>query len=572
MTKTKIASAACLSVALATAVTLTSCDTVTAPQPVGTIEITISTIGVNIDLDVDGYLLQLDAQTARVAASSSTLTYTKVPVGRHTLNLDGIAPNCSLQEGSGRSVDVTDGATSLASFAVSCGANVGTITVTTATSGPDATTNRYSVTLPGRGPVGLDPNGTQTFTGVRAGTVGLTLQNVPENCVATGRNQTVTIPFGGAIEVGFVVECVAFGEVQMTASTTGEDFPNSYEVTVDAQQSSSRRIISVGANGPSTPLRLAPGTYVFNGNLLDNCTSVTPNPQAVTVAPVVLTTVELKVTCAHSPRFAYVSGTDSVDIWVAAANGTSRLRVTTQPGWDGDPAWSPDGKQIAFASERDGNREIYVMNGDGSNPVRLTFTNFSDYRPAWSPDGSRIAFVSERDGNAEIYLMNADGTNPVRLTDNPAFDGDPDWSPDGSRIAFRSARSGTGGIWIMDAEGSNAHQLTTNFLGDWQPAWSPDGLRIAFSHGVAGNIRDIFVINSDGSKQGALTHGLVDATDPSWSADGRRIAFGQVSQDCLGYYGRFYECTPYITVVNLANLIIETLPAETPAFNPTWQR
>ena len=104
-----------------------------------------------------------------------------------------------------------------------------------------------------------------------------------------------------------------------------------------------------------------------------------------------------------------------------------------------NPSWSPDGSQIAFDSDRDGNWEIYVMDADGSNPTNLTNNAADDQRPAWSPDGSKIAFHSNRDGNLdEIYVMDADGSNPIRLTNNTDNDHCPSWSPDGSKIAFRS--------------------------------------------------------------------------------------------------------------------------------------
>ena len=84
-----------------------------------------------------------------------------------------------------------------------------------------------------------------------------------------------------------------------------------------------------------------------------------------------------------------------------------------------DPTWSPDGKRIAFSSNRDGNLEIYVMNADGSQQTRLTNNSSFDDYPAWSPDGKRIAFTSYRDRKYEIYVMNADGSGMRQLTEQP---------------------------------------------------------------------------------------------------------------------------------------------------------
>jgi hypothetical protein len=112
------------------------------------------------------------------------------------------------------------------------------------------------------------------------------------------------------------------------------------------------------------------------------------------------------------------------------------LHGKSKPGDVQTPAWSPDGRKIAFVSDRDGNSEIYVIHADGSEQRNLTRQPASDSHPSWSPDGRKLAFVSRRDGNAEIYVMNADGSELRNVTRTPSDDLDPAWSPNGRAIAF----------------------------------------------------------------------------------------------------------------------------------------
>ena len=108
------------------------------------------------------------------------------------------------------------------------------------------------------------------------------------------------------------------------------------------------------------------------------------------------------------------------------------------------------------------------MNVDGTGVTALTHDGA--YDPAWSPDGGRIAFASTSDGDPEIYVMNADGSSVTRLTTDPSHDWSPSWSPDGSMIAFESDRNGRVGIWVMDANGADVHQLVD---AGCCPAWQP---------------------------------------------------------------------------------------------------
>jgi len=222
---------------------------------------------------------------------------------------------------------------------------------------------------------------------------------------------------------------------------------------------------------------------------------------------------------------AFASDRDgNFEIYVMNADGTGQTRLTNSLGVDRDPAWSPDGSKIAFTSDRDGNSEIYVMNADGTGQARRTNNAAEDGEPAWSPDGSKIAFTSDRDGNANIYVMNAGGTGQTRRTNNAAEDGEPAWSPDGTKIAFASNRDGDREIYVVNADGKGQTRLTNSPRDDFAPAWSPGGSKIAFQTNRDWNY-EIYVMNADGTGQTNLTNNSVSDGVPAWSPGGSQIAF-----------------------------------------------
>ncbi|MEO6259266.1 MAG: hypothetical protein ABIP63_02915, partial [Thermoanaerobaculia bacterium] len=189
---------------------------------------------------------------------------------------------------------------------------------------------------------------------------------------------------------------------------------------------------------------------------------------------------------------------------------------------------------LAFVSERDGNPEIYVMNVDRTGLLRLTDHGGYDGDPAWSPDGKRIAFVSDRAGGRDVYVMDADGSNVARRTDE-GLNGAPAWSPDGKTIAFSSLRGGQFRIYVMSVDGDWAHPTPVGYDRGWNthPAWSPDGARIAFVSDwrAFDFVYDVYVMNADGSQITTLFEGpffFVDGPifyfQPAWSPDRGKLA------------------------------------------------
>jgi erythromycin esterase-like protein/dipeptidyl aminopeptidase/acylaminoacyl peptidase len=177
-----------------------------------------------------------------------------------------------------------------------------------------------------------------------------------------------------------------------------------------------------------------------------------------------------------------------LDVYLASLDDSDQVRLTGDEAqafaiaWNTSPAWSPDGGQIAFQTNRDGNNEIYIMAANGSAVRNLTRHPASDASPAWSPDGTTIAFVSDRDGNEEIYLVGVDGNGLQRLTHHPGTDKSPAWSPDGRWLAFHADRYTQIGsnfdLHLVAVDGSEVIRLTTHpdFDGfaDWQPAIPSD--------------------------------------------------------------------------------------------------
>jgi Tol biopolymer transport system component len=228
--------------------------------------------------------------------------------------------------------------------------------------------------------------------------------------------------------------------------------------------------------------------------------------------------------------------TCNFEIYVMDAKGDNTVRLTNNPAYDDSPAWSPNGKQIAFLSDREDpinwNFGIYVMNADGTDVSLIKSGVGFGAKPTWSPDGKKIAYGIYVNGNSEIYVMNADGSGEVNLTKNSSYDSGSTWSPDGKYIAFASNRDdpnlatcGNGNrgvedcdfeIYVMNADGGNVTRLTNSATGDQMPTWSPDGERIAFVSRRDGN-SEIYLMNTDGSNQTNLTNNSADDWSPGWS-------------------------------------------------------
>jgi Tol biopolymer transport system component len=212
--------------------------------------------------------------------------------------------------------------------------------------------------------------------------------------------------------------------------------------------------------------------------------------------------------------------TNNWEIYTTYPDSFKPVNITKSPSIDVMPAWSPNGKKIAYERYLNGSRDIYVMNANGSTKRRLTDSSGDEFSPAWSSDGSKIAFQR----NLDIYIMDANGGNVRRLTNNTRHNANPSWSPDGTKIAFQSTLPGIDDweIYTINVDGTGEKALTNNQIGVGNPDWSPDGQRIVFEGGYQASdaiYNAIYVVNADGSNVEYLRNG----GNPFWSPDGRRI-------------------------------------------------
>lgn len=231
---------------------------------------------------------------------------------------------------------------------------------------------------------------------------------------------------------------------------------------------------------------------------------------------------------AWSPDGKWIAFSMRGDIWKVPAEGGDAIALTQGPAWHFEPAWSPDGSRIALSMDVDGNLDVGVVSASGGAVERLTTDRRVDVEPAWSRDGRQLYFVTARGGSFDVYRYDFDARSETPFAAGPRDQIQPSESPDGRLLAYISpvdGRLGTGGIWVKPTAGGDAtlvHYEETAYRA--RPAWTPDGQAILYSSDEQGS-NDIAIVPATGGNPVILTADRMNEYAPSVAPDGSRFAF-----------------------------------------------
>jgi TolB protein len=228
-----------------------------------------------------------------------------------------------------------------------------------------------------------------------------------------------------------------------------------------------------------------------------------------------------------SDRDSPAGGRRSRELYIMDYDGYNPRRVTVNRSLNILPAWSPDGRSLAYVSYRQGSPDVFLAAIYEGRSANLTSGQGQNFAPSWNPQGRRIAYASTRSGNSEVWVAAADGGGARKITSSAAVDTAPAWSPTGEELVFTSNRAGSPQLYLMDAEGLNVRRLTN--VGNYNDgaAWNPSRLysEIAYTSRLEGGGFDIAVIDLATRQVRQVTQGRGSCEYPSWAPSGRHLVF-----------------------------------------------
>ncbi len=213
------------------------------------------------------------------------------------------------------------------------------------------------------------------------------------------------------------------------------------------------------------------------------------------------------------------------DLYVVDYDGEGLLRLTANRELNLCPDWSPDGKEIAFTSYRDGEQALFSLNTTNGKVRRVIAREGLNLGASWHPGGEELLLALSHGGNPEIYRITPQGKIIKRLTVSKAIEISPSWAPGGRDLVFTSDRTGTPQLYIIDSDGAGRRRLTFEGRYNDSAVWSPSGDQIVYAT-RSGNYTQIVVMKSTGEDRRVLTgRRWGNSEDPSWAPDGRHIVF-----------------------------------------------
>lgn len=224
----------------------------------------------------------------------------------------------------------------------------------------------------------------------------------------------------------------------------------------------------------------------------------------------------------QSLLYSHELGVNNSEIYQISPRGQLALPFLEEvrtPTLEWSPAWSPQGDLVAFQSNPGAQINICFATPTGALTECMAQTSYSNAHPSWSPDGSQLLFISNRDGNWDVYLSNSlSGEGAINLSQNDGVNFHPRFSPDGQRIVFESDVNGSFDIYVMDADGGNLQRLTTGNGDESDPSWIDDDT-ILFASNEIGDW-ELYLMDANGQNQTRLTFFPGLDRGPAWCPGG----------------------------------------------------